>query len=94
MIAKAQVADLVDKALAFPNPTSGKVTLKLNNEAATSLDVNIVSTEGRVVRRVKEAQISAFHEQEFNLSDLPTGIYTIQLKIGEERQLQRIILAK
>lgn len=82
------------KNLAYPNPTSGKFNVKLDNEDASDLDIQVFGTNGQVIKQVQRAQINPFHEEQFDLSELPSGIYSIRMKIGEVEKTERIILNK
>jgi len=64
-------------AKASPNPTSGLVTIDLQNTApAKSVVVNIMDATGRQVATRNAAGASSL---QFDLSQLPTGVYVAQV---------------
>ena len=79
---------------ASPNPTKGLANISLRNENETTLDLNVVSLDGQVIRRIENRNISSFHQEQLDLSDLPGGVYALQMKVGEQRIYKRIILNK
>lgn len=81
------------QATLFPNPTSGIINLNLKNEEPAALDLQVVNVEGKVLQRIERIEIGSFHKSQFDLSNLPNGIYAIQMKVGEKRLYRRIILS-
>lgn len=72
----------------FPNPTSGKLSLKLNGE---SLDgITVTNVLGKTVLKEKIHGSQA----EINLSALEEGIYTVTLNSGKKSLQKKIILIR
>ncbi|MFK8010290.1 MAG: M36 family metallopeptidase [Saprospiraceae bacterium] len=74
----------------FPNPTEGKVFLKLENTFKGSTIFKLNSLDGRVLK-TKEVDFSngVF---EFDLSNFPKGIYLIQIQNEETQIVRKIVL--
>ena len=74
----------------FPNPTDGKVFLKLENDNNGSTIFKLNSLDGRVLK-TKEVNFSngVF---EFDLSNFPKGIYLIQIQTEETQIVRKIVL--
>ena len=74
----------------FPNPTDGKVFLKLENTHQGSTTFKLNSLDGRVLK-TKEVDFSngIF---EFNLSNFPKGIYLIQIQNEDTQIVRKIVL--
>jgi extracellular elastinolytic metalloproteinase len=74
----------------FPNPTDGKVFLKLENTLQGSTTFRLNSLDGRVLK-TEEVDFSdgVF---EFDLSNFPKGIYLIQIQNEETQIVRKIVL--
>lgn len=70
------------KCKLFPNPTSSTLNIESLSSPAT---VNITNINGQLVRKISNV------EREINISDLPAGMYIIDIKNGEINEQQRII---
>ena len=79
---------------ASPNPTKGIANISLRNEHETTLDLDVVSLDGKVIRKIEDRTISSFHQEQLDLSDLPSGPYALRMKVGDQRIYKRIILNK
>lgn len=66
---------LDDKLKAFPNPTSGNLTVHLNGQQRFTA-LQLTDLTGRVLR--SEQGLDTNH-RELNLTDLPNGLYTLTL---------------
>ncbi|MEY3442309.1 MAG: hypothetical protein RLZZ519_590 [Bacteroidota bacterium] len=74
----------------FPNPTRDHVTLRVTKAGTQELAATLVDLDGKVLRTL---QINDATDQatKIDLSGLPSGIYILQLKAGEEHVTQRIL---
>jgi Secretion system C-terminal sorting domain len=60
----------------YPNPAISYITFELDKEVNQNYTLQIYSFLGKQVKNVTEIQ----DRQQINLSDLPRGLYTFQLK--------------
>lgn len=74
----------------FPNPTNGKLFLKLENPHKGSTTFKLNSLDGRVLK-TKEVDFSngVF---EFDMSNFPKGIYLIQIQNEETQIVRKVVL--
>lgn len=73
----------------FPNPTTGRFMVRLNkNEALTGLSIEIFSMVGE---QIIHAQLSGRQDYEFDLSDMPIGVYFVRLIDGNEVATERVV---
>ena len=82
------------KTLAYPNPTNGVINVKLDNENQEDLNIDILNKTGQIVKTITKAKVGSHHQEQFDLSNLPNGIYSIKLKIGEQVKSEKVILSK
>lgn len=61
----------------FPNPTNDKVIIRLDNPLKTDASIRIYTVEGKLMRMIEWEAGGQSHE--LDLSDLPDGIYWIEL---------------
>lgn len=71
----------------YPNPSNGQLTIELNQDGLDT-GVFIRNHLGQVVFR----QLDISPRTEINLSDLPKGVYVVELMVGNQRSLKKIIL--
>jgi hypothetical protein len=79
------------KALVYPNPTSGKITLKLVS-ATSRADVILSDHLGRVIGQWQVNPGESL--MEISLQDYPAGIYFLRVHDIRENIIERIILQK
>jgi hypothetical protein len=83
---------------AFPNPTSGKITFRLNLASDTQADIEIYDTQGTQVAMVADNATfrSGLNEIEFNTSRLNSGIYLCKFKMknSSEEKILKISIQK
>ncbi|HMQ08008.1 MAG TPA: T9SS type A sorting domain-containing protein [Saprospiraceae bacterium] len=74
---------------AYPNPTSGIITLELNpDEMATNAIIDIVNMRGE---RISTRELTGGHQWNLNLTHLPPGIYIIRVVRQKEMGFLRIV---
>jgi len=73
---------------AFPNPTSGSLTLQVNMPVGQGLYVDVMDATGRVSLR---DFIGEQTDVELDLSDVPSGMYFVQITNGVDREVIRIM---
>ena len=75
----------------YPNPTSGMVTLNINDEAATEFVVNIYNVTGALVSSTTFALNGGVLNENIDLSSYVNGIYMIRISTGNDVITQKII---
>jgi hypothetical protein len=75
-----------------PNPTVDRFTVQAQAEKAGLVRLNVVNILGQVVRSI-EIPVGAgeVYRQEIDLSNLPTGAYTVQINDGVRSSAQKVI---
>lgn len=66
---------------AYPNPSKDKITVKIDGEPSTSIDIIVTSSDGRqlIRRTIKLVQGKAI----VDTSSLPTGVYLLATRLNE-----------
>ena len=80
------VAENVARFMAYPNPTSGTLTLTVAD--AQQFDYEIYNTIGQVVT----SGLIIGHEAVLDLSDCPKGVYFVSILWNDNRLIQKVIV--
>ncbi len=70
----------------YPNPTHGEVIVAFN-EWASELELMLFTTQGQLVRTWDRAQAN---EITLNISDLPAGLYLLQVRDGDRQAIWKL----
>jgi hypothetical protein len=66
----------------FPNPSSGMVTLKVTGKATGNMRINVFDMLGRPLLTMQTNKIQTVYEGSMDISKLRSGIYSLQVIIG------------
>jgi hypothetical protein len=79
----------------YPNPTKGSTSISYFLDAPSRVTIEIYNPLGEKLRTLVDAnQDSGNHEQEFDLSGLPSGLYLLRIELNGETQMRKIELIK
>ena len=81
---------LVDMSI-YPNPTEGLISLNLSLETMSAVSLVLNNSLGQAVYNEDLGKLTNL-DRSFNWSELPKGIYTIQLSINNQNTFEKIIL--
>ncbi|MFN7675603.1 T9SS type A sorting domain-containing protein, partial [Flavobacterium sp.] len=74
---------------AFPNPTNGIVTIKINNYSG-EIDFTLVDLSGRKV--FEQNKINFYNEKSFDFSGIESGTYLLNIKTDNHNIVKKIII--
>lgn len=85
-----------NKLEVYPNPTSGEFTVKYNTLKKSDVRLNIFDVNGSLVKEVVtiDSQYEGKYQIPVNLSDLPNGIYIVNLISNGERTTERVVIVR
>jgi hypothetical protein len=72
----------------YPNPTSGRVVVKLENVGNKNNLVTVFDAQGRDLRRI---ELSSDVQNILDLHDLPSGMYILQLQVDGAQVVRRLV---
>jgi len=78
----------------FPNPTNDVAIISLELEEASSVNIEITSITGAIVKASDKGVLSGNHQFAFNGSDLEAGIYFVRITVGNQILTKRVVLSK
>ncbi|MFT6961481.1 MAG: hypothetical protein ACJAWV_001196 [Flammeovirgaceae bacterium] len=77
----------------YPNPASIKTTLKYFLPQASAVTFNVIDNSGKIVRTIySDYKNKGLYEQGISLSDLPKGVYIVQVSSVIGMKTSRLIV--
>ncbi len=76
----------------FPNPVASQLTITIQNPARGLMQVALLDVVGQQV--LQQQKLDKNTDQmtvDFDLADLPTGVYLLRIKMGEEEGIFRVV---
>ncbi len=92
-----EVEDLTAEAIGlevYPNPTADVATIKLNLTEATPVTMEVYNTVGSLVYTTGTQNLTGTQRLTFDGTELPNGIYHVNLTVGNEVITKKISLLK
>ncbi|MCX6284830.1 MAG: C25 family cysteine peptidase [Bacteroidetes bacterium] len=77
---------------AYPNPCSGKVTLKAGTALGSSVSIRLINTYGQIVKTWEKMSLSEPEPLTLNLPQIPTGVYTIEIEGANLKARTKLIV--
>ena len=81
----------LESITAFPNPTSGKITLQFKGEAVPTT-VRLTDALGKILMTEKLTDFSGEYNDNINLSNYPSGLYNITIIQNGKSYSERIMV--
>jgi type IX secretion system substrate protein/VCBS repeat protein len=79
----------------YPNPFNPSTTIKYELIRSMNVKIDIFNLIGQRIKTVLNKSMSAgTHEIEFNVNDLPSGIYFYRIEAGEFKKVKKMLLLK
>lgn len=78
----------------FPNPASQQATLRYAVPGTQDVTLRLYDVLGRQVRTVLRGERSGRHKRQVNLSDVPSGVYFLRLRAGEQTRTRKLTVAR
>ena len=79
----------------FPNPASEKVTMLYNIADARAQNALLITDmRGKLIQAISLGSGGGSHQRNFDISNLPSGIYFVVLKSGKENSVQKLVITE
>ena len=72
---------LADQVMVYPNPANREMTVQLPGQLASEAKVQMVDQTGRTT--MQSSIPAGASSKTFNVSDLSTGVYILQIDMGQ-----------
>ena len=80
---------------AYPNPFNASFTIPLELGVSLPVDVRLYDVSGACVRTISNEVLSAgTYHLTTDTRDLPSGIYLLRMRVGNQTETQKIVLMK
>ena len=77
---------------AFPNPVSNEVTIEFNLEETSSIELQLIDYNGKVIwKKPAETRSKGKHSIQIKGVDLPKGVNILQLNSGKRSEVIKIV---
>jgi N-acetylneuraminic acid mutarotase len=86
------ITNQINNLNVYPNPSNGQFKVNYTATENASLALKIVDIDGRIILFQNKNQVSGFNEFSFDLSKEAKGIYFVELLVGNEKSIQKLIL--
>jgi hypothetical protein len=87
----ASVINSLD-AIAFPNPTAGRLTVHFNSDTLQTYIVRLTDLSGRVVMSEEAKAAEGMNVRELNVETLARGVYILTIEAGDVNDKLRIVV--
>lgn len=78
----------------YPNPANNNLTLSYTLDKQENLSTTIYDLGGRVIMTRSMNSSSGHHTESFDISDLPSGMYQLELRNNDTRNIMRFQVIK
>jgi len=81
---------------AYPNPTSTDLTVELQLQAVTTIELQLVDISGRLVHTLQPKQrlLEGNHRFQVDLNEVQAGIYWLQISGQKEQAVKKVVIIK
>ncbi len=87
----SDINDTPQYSRVFPNPTTGDLTIELTRDFAQPIDCQLINAQGQII---KQEKIMASNVHNWQLQDVPAGMYFLFIGINNQFEKHKIILIK
>jgi hypothetical protein len=89
------IQENISNVLAYPNPFSNHVTISVNLEESSSVQIDIYNLTGRKIKSLAGETLNAgTHHFTWDATGINSGIYFYNLKIGNEVITKKLVLTR
>jgi hypothetical protein len=85
-------SDVDFSAVLFPNPSSGKLTIEINNTKAQNVHIQICGTDGKSIMEGFYTIEAGITQVPFNLEILNAGMYTVKVQGESDSKTMKVVL--
>ncbi len=78
----------------FPNPTTGRFTIKLNNQKPTKAEIVLLNTTGRIIEKRVIELSTTNHLIDFDIQKQPDGMYFIKVLTDAGSQIEKVVVQR
>jgi PKD repeat protein len=84
--------DWLESFLLYPNPNPGIFTVEVVGRPEQEMDFILYNSIGQLIKQDKADFRSGKLKQVFNYADLPSGVYTLGVRSGEQMRYVKVVI--
>ena len=85
-------ADIFSDLVIYPNPTSGLINIRLNNQIFGNVTISVLDQSGKENINVKTEKTSYLFVKQIDMSNQSGGIYIIKTVLDKRTDIRKVIL--
>jgi len=78
----------------FPNPSNGISTITFEDTTRGELSMEIYDLQGKRIYEAEKINFEGLYEGQINISNQPSGIYLIEMSIGDKKYTKELVVAR
>jgi len=79
----------------YPNPFNSSTAISFELKNKQKIELNVYNILGKKIAELFNSEFEAgFHTIKWNAEGIPSGIYFIQLKCGEQKEIKKLLLIR
>ncbi|MDQ6480847.1 carbohydrate-binding protein [Dyadobacter sp. LHD-138] len=92
LAAPVENMNLHKTVMVYPNPSVSDITIDMKNKSNAPIEINLFdASAGRLHKQVKIEKGNTSEKKKIDISTLPTGVYILEIKQGNERAFRKVI---
>ncbi len=91
---RAQLSAPAASIIAYPNPTTGELTLSVDSQAPEVLQIELIDLTGRSLLRTDRRVQSGQQQLRLDLGELPSGLYQLHVSGSQTRYTQKVVVQR
>ncbi len=84
-------AEFASEINVFPNPVEDIVSVETRNFQTATVNMTITNVFGQCIFRTEYAADGGQSMRSFDISDVPVGVYLLEVRAGTRRVVQKIL---
>lgn len=76
----------------YPNPNNGEFRVEFELMQPKQITISLYNGTGQVIARESWNGLAGEYKKNYNLNDLPSGVYLLQLNTGDEQLTKKVII--
>jgi PKD repeat protein len=85
-------ADAFSDLVIYPNPTTGLINIRLNNQIFANVTISVLDQSGKEIINIKTEKSSYLFEKQIDMRNQPGGIYIIKTVIANQTDIRKVIV--
>lgn len=91
-VTNENITTLHNSVQVYPNPTVSYITVDMKNKTNAPIEINLFDAGiGRLHKQLRIEKGNSSEMKKIDISTLPTGVYILEIKQGNDRAFRKIV---